>query len=86
MSRPDWPQWQQAIETEYNSLRKHKIFGELSLDLDKQPVGHKLIFTKKFNPKGKVIRYKVKLVAQGSHKDLALIMTNLQPSNGYNIF
>ena len=65
MSRPDWPKWQQAIETEYNSLRKHQVFGELSLDLDKPPIGHKLIFTRKSNAEGQIIRYKVRLVAQG---------------------
>ena len=65
MSRSDWPQWQMTIDTEYASLRKHKVFGELSLDLDKPLVGHKLIFTRKFNAQGNVTRYKARLVAQG---------------------
>jgi hypothetical protein len=41
------------------------VFGELSLDLDKPPVGHKLIFTRKFDAHGNVSRYKARLVAQG---------------------
>ena len=65
MSRSDWPQWQMTIDTEYASLRKHKVFGELSLDLDKPLVGHKFIFTRKFNAQGNVTRYKARLVAQG---------------------
>jgi hypothetical protein len=65
MQRPDWPNWKQAIEAEYSSLKKHQVFGEVSNDLEKQPIGHKLFFTRKFDSQGNVIRYKVRLVAQG---------------------
>ena len=65
MSRLDWPKWQTTIDTEYASLRKHSVFGELSLDMDKPLVGHKLIFTRKFDAQGNVTRYKARLVAQG---------------------
>ena len=41
------------------------MFSEISIDLDKPPIGHKLIFTIKFDSQGRVIRYKVRLVAQG---------------------
>ena len=44
---PEWPDWSKALETEYASLRKHQIFGEVSTKLTKPPVGHKLIFSKK---------------------------------------
>ena len=63
--RSDWPSWKTAIETEYSSLRKHQGFGETAIDLDKPPIGHKLIFTRKLDSPGRVLRYKVKLVAQG---------------------
>jgi hypothetical protein len=63
--RPDWPKWQEAIETEYSSLRKHNVFAEISTDLEKPPIGHKLIFTRKLDSQGRVIRHKVRLVAQG---------------------
>lgn len=65
MNSPEWPHWKTAIETEYSSLRKHRVFGEISIDLDKQPIGHKLIFTRKLDSQGRVVRYKVRLVAQG---------------------
>ena len=46
-------------------LRKYNVFGSLVTDLTTKPVGHKLIFVKKRNAKGEIIRYKVRLVAQG---------------------
>jgi hypothetical protein len=65
MASPDWSHWKAAIETEYASLRKHGVFAEIATDLDKQPIGHKLIFTRKLNSQGRTLRYKVRLVAQG---------------------
>ena len=65
MKRPDWPQWKLALDAEYSSLRKHNVFGEISIDLEKQPIGHKLIFTRKLDSQGRVLRYKIRLVAQG---------------------
>lgn len=54
----DWPRWSEALEAEYQSLRKHEVFGKLVTNLKKKPMGHKLIFTKKQNPNGQVTRYK----------------------------
>ena len=61
----EWPQWSLALQAKYDSLRKHQVFGSLVLNLPTKPMGHKLIFTKKQNPDGQVIRYKVRLVAHG---------------------
>ena len=61
----DWPQWSEALKAEYASLRKHNVFGPSVTTLTTKPIGHKLIFTKKRNAQGHVIRYKVRLVAQG---------------------
>ena len=41
------------------------MFGEYSHTLTTRPVGHKLIFTKKRDAQGCVLRFKVRLVAQG---------------------
>jgi hypothetical protein len=65
MKRQNWPHWKAAIETEYSSLRKHGVFAEISTHLDKPPIGHKLIFTRKLDSQGRVLRYKVRLMAQG---------------------
>ena len=67
-----WPQWSLALQAEYNSLRKHQVFGLLVPNLLNKPMGHKLIFTKKQNPNGQVTRYKVRLVAQGFNQRLGL--------------
>lgn len=41
------------------------MFGEISIDLNKQPIGHKLVYTRKLDSYERVIIYKVRLVAQG---------------------
>ena len=64
-SRSDWPMWENVLEVEYNFLRKHKVFGPTISDLDKRAKGHRLIFTKKYDASGTVMRYKVYLVAHG---------------------
>ena len=62
---PEWPEWSKTLETEYASLRKHKVFEEVSTELTKPPVGHKLIFSRKFYTNDKLIKFKVFLIAQG---------------------
>ena len=61
----DWPELQTALQAEYQSLRKYNVFGPLVTILTTRPVGHKLIFVKKRNAQGEIVRYKVRLVAQG---------------------
>ena len=63
-TRSDWPKWQKALQAEYASLRKHNIFDLLESNLPTKPIGFRLIFTKKKNNQGVVVRYKVRLVAQ----------------------
>ena len=72
MTRVDWPNWKATIETEYESLRKHGVFAELATDLSSQPIGHKLIFTKKLDSQGRTLRYKIRLVAQGFTQRLGI--------------
>ena len=57
--------WHSALQAEYDSLWKHNIFGPLVSNLSTKPVGFRLIFTKKKNAEGLILRYKVHLVAQG---------------------
>ena len=61
----EWLQWEAALHEEYDSLKKHKVFGEYSHTLNTRPMGHKLIFTKKRDAQGRVLQFKVRLVAQG---------------------
>lgn len=60
-----WKHWETALKAEYDSIRKHKVFGQLNLTLRARPVGHKLIFSKKRDAQGRFTRFKVRLVAQG---------------------
>ena len=61
----DWPKWQTTLQAEYQSLRKHNVFGTLVTTLTTRLVGHKLIFVRKRNAQEEIVRYKVRLVAQG---------------------
>ena len=62
---PDWPSWEKAIKTEYDSLRKRGVFGPLVNNLETKPIGHKMVFTRKRDEQGNTLRFKVRLVAQG---------------------
>ena len=63
--RVDWPQWEKALQAEYQSIRKRGVFGPLTTNLVSKPVGHKLIFTRKRDENGNITRFKVRMVAQG---------------------
>lgn len=54
-SSPDWPQWLEALNVEYSSLRKHNVFGPLVTNLTTKLVGFKLIFTNNQNAQGHVV-------------------------------
>ena len=60
---PEWPEWSKALETKYVFLKKHQVFGEVSTELTKPPVGHMLIYSRKVDANGNLLRFKVRLVA-----------------------
>ena len=44
----DWPIWQEAIQSELNSLAKHEVFRPIVQTLNGiEPVGYKWIFVRK---------------------------------------
>ena len=46
--RCDWPKWQEAIQSELNSLAKREVFGPLVHTLsDVKPIGYKWVFVLK---------------------------------------
>jgi hypothetical protein len=62
----DWNKWKEEIEAELNSLRKRKVFTVvIPTPLRTFPVGFKWVFVWKRNENNEVVRYKVRLVAQG---------------------
>ena len=56
---------EKTLHAEYLSLRKLGVFGPLVTDLITKPIGYKLIFTCNRDKHGDVLRFKVRLVAQG---------------------
>jgi hypothetical protein len=64
--RSDWNKWKEAIEAKLNSLKKRKVFTEVIPTPHRIfPVGFKWVFIQKRNENNDVVRYKVRLVAQG---------------------
>jgi hypothetical protein len=63
--RSDWNKWKEAIEAELNTLKKRKVFTDVIHTPPRIfPVGFKWVFIQKRNENNKVVRYKVRLVAQ----------------------
>jgi hypothetical protein len=64
--RSDLIKWKEAIEAEFDSLRKREVFSNVIPTLPRTyPVGFKWVFIWKWNENNEVVRYKVRLVAQG---------------------
>jgi hypothetical protein len=65
-----WNKWKDAIEAELNSLKKRKVFTEVMPTPPRTfPIGFKWVFVRKSNENNEVVRYKTRLVAQGSEVD-----------------
>jgi hypothetical protein len=57
--------WKEAIQAELNSLAKHEAFGYVVQTPEGVSlVGYKWVFVQKSNEKNKIVRYRVRLVAQ----------------------
>ena len=63
--RPDWNNWEAAIQDELKSLAAFETFEVVDLPPGKRPVGCKYVFKIKYKPDGSIEKYKVRLVAQG---------------------
>jgi hypothetical protein len=65
-SRSDWNKWKEAIENEFNSLKKRKVFTDV---IHTPPriflVDFKWLFIQKTNENNEVVRYNTRMVAQG---------------------
>jgi hypothetical protein len=72
--RSDYNKWKEAIEAELASLNKREVFSSVIPTPPKTfPMGFKWVFIRKWNENNEVVRYKARLVAQGSRRDPALI-------------
>ena len=64
--RNDWPKWREAMQAELHSLIKRDVFGPVvQTPASIKPIGNKWVFVRKRNENNDIIRYKVRLVAQG---------------------
>ncbi|KAL0284311.1 UNVERIFIED_CONTAM: Retrovirus-related Pol polyprotein from transposon RE1 [Sesamum angustifolium] len=64
--RNDWKSWKKAIQGELDLINKREVFGPIiATPKGVKPVGYKWVFVRKRNEQNEVVRYKVRLVAQG---------------------
>ena len=65
-NRNYWPKWKEVMQAELNSLIKREVFGPVvQTPKGIKPVGYKWVFVRKRNKNNEIMRYKVRLVAQG---------------------
>ena len=63
--------WKEAIQAELNSLVKREVFGPVvQTPEDIMPIEYKWVFVRKRNEKNEIMRYKVRLMAKVSRRDL----------------
>ncbi|XP_058777098.1 uncharacterized protein LOC131651452 [Vicia villosa] len=60
-----YPNWQQAIQNELQSLKDTKTWVLTPLPHNKKAIGCKWVFKHKYNPNGTIEWYKARLVAKG---------------------
>lgn len=61
-----WPQWQHAIDAEYDNLCRHNVFDLVEPPSDANIVGSKLVFRVKHDASdGAISGFKARFVAQG---------------------
>ena len=63
--RPDWLQWERAIDEELEVLKKAGTWRLVDAPPEANIVGSKWVFRAKKDAAGNVVRYKARLVAQG---------------------
>jgi hypothetical protein len=65
MASPQAAEWQAAMESEMDALRKAGTYTLTECPAGQQPIGCKWVYVAKRDATGKVVRYKARLVAKG---------------------
>ena len=65
MESSEAPYWQEAIQSEIDSIVHNNTWKLVDLPSGHKPIGHKWIFKKKLRPDGTIEKYKARLVAKG---------------------
>jgi hypothetical protein len=64
--QPDWPKWEEAINSELDSLIARKVFGPITIaSATTHLTGYRWTFVRKRNAQGEIVRHKARLVAKG---------------------
>lgn len=61
----DSENWEVAVETELSTLREKNTWELVDPPKDKNIIGNRWVFTKKYDENGKLCKFKARLVAQG---------------------
>ncbi|CAM9686719.1 unnamed protein product, partial [Heterosigma akashiwo] len=61
----DWPQWQEALHGETDSLGKKNSYTLTDLPPGANVVGTRWVLSKKFDADGRLVKHKERLVTQG---------------------
>ena len=61
----EWPEWEKAAKAELDMLSEKGTWKLVDLPSGRKAIGNRWVFTKKFDEKGNLSRYKARLVAQG---------------------
>jgi len=62
---PEWPEWERAIHAELDQLKKMGTWKLIKRPPGVVPIANKFVFAKKRDKDGRLVKYKVQLVAKG---------------------
>ena len=65
MCSPEWPEWEKAIQTELETLRKMGTWELCDPPEGCKPIMNKWVFVKKYDKDGNLQKFKARLVARG---------------------
>jgi hypothetical protein len=65
MARPDWSEWEKAMEEELALMAKYEVWDVVDEPDDTNIVGSRWVFRIKRDSNGKILKYRARLVAQG---------------------
>ena len=65
MKSPDWPQWKNAMEDEFNSLTENKTWDLVNLPIKRNCLTGRWVFKIKLGINGVILKYKARWVVHG---------------------